>query len=100
MPLSLYFICPHWRIDALRLNFENDSVNDGAKKIDELLSERSSRYHKWPLNKKELVTSMITKLLNEFGTFFEPVIRRSKGRPLTHLDIFPISYFCPKLIMR
>ncbi|KAL4561763.1 hypothetical protein LXL04_033937 [Taraxacum kok-saghyz] len=80
-PISLDLIHPHWRIDTLRLRSEDDSQTDGATKFDELLSELSSRYHSWPLNKKEFVTSMITKLLNETDVYFEPMIRRPKGRP-------------------
>ncbi|KAL4557961.1 hypothetical protein LXL04_036157 [Taraxacum kok-saghyz] len=79
--LSLDLIHPHWRIDTLHLNSEDDSHNDRAKEFDMLLSELSSRYQKWPLAKKELATSMITKLLNESDTFFEPMICRPKGRP-------------------
>nr|KAJ0190391.1 hypothetical protein LSAT_V11C800444330 [Lactuca sativa] len=33
------------------------------------------------LNKKEHVFSVITKLMNQFDTVFEPVIQQPKGRP-------------------
>ncbi|KAJ9543535.1 hypothetical protein OSB04_023242 [Centaurea solstitialis] len=79
--LSLDLIHPHWRIDTLSLNIEDDSYNDSANKFDELLSELSSRYQMWPLSKKEFATSMINKLLDESDTFFEPMVRRPKGRP-------------------
>ncbi|KAL4590600.1 hypothetical protein LXL04_003537 [Taraxacum kok-saghyz] len=38
-------------------------------------------YNTWPLSKKEIAISMITRLLNESDTFFEPLILRPKGRP-------------------
>ncbi|KAL4561205.1 hypothetical protein LXL04_033368 [Taraxacum kok-saghyz] len=81
MKLSLDLIHPHWRVDKLHLNSEDDSHNDRANEFDVLLSELSSRYPKWPLTKKEFATSMITKLLTESDTFFEPMICRPKGRP-------------------
>ncbi|CAH1445508.1 unnamed protein product [Lactuca virosa] len=79
MKLSLDLIHPHWRIDTLRLNSEDDSHNDGVNKFDELLIELSSRYQMWPLSKKEFATSMINKLLTEFDTLFELMIRRPEG---------------------
>ncbi|CAH1420931.1 unnamed protein product [Lactuca virosa] len=81
MPLSLDLIHPQWRIDTLRLKSEDDSQNDGVNKFDELLTELSSRYKVWYLSKKEFATSMITKLLIESDAFFEPMIRKPKGRP-------------------
>ena len=81
MTLSLDLIHPYRRIDTLSLNIEDDSHNDSANKFDELLGELSSRYQMWPLSKKEFATSMINKLLTESDTFFEPMIRRPKGRP-------------------
>ncbi|XP_052623634.1 PKS-NRPS hybrid synthetase cheA-like [Lactuca sativa] len=41
-PLDL--IHPHWKIDTLRLNLEDDSHNDDTKEFDELINELSSRY--------------------------------------------------------
>ncbi|XP_023745850.1 uncharacterized protein LOC111894016 [Lactuca sativa] len=81
MTIPLDLIHPHWKIDTLRLNLEDDSHNDDMKEFDELINELSSRYKMWPLSKKEFATSMITKLLSESNTFFEPTIRQPKGRP-------------------
>ncbi|XP_052620945.1 protein FAR-RED IMPAIRED RESPONSE 1-like [Lactuca sativa] len=82
MKLSLDLIHPHWRIDTICLNSEDDLHNDiGAKEFDELLSELSSRYQIWPQSKKEFANSMITQLLTESDILFEPLIRRPKGRP-------------------
>ncbi|KAL4555319.1 hypothetical protein LXL04_037936 [Taraxacum kok-saghyz] len=80
-PLSLDLIHPHWKIDTLRLDSKDDSQNDVVNEFDGLLSELSTKYQTWPLSKKEIAISMITKLLNESDTFFEPMILRPKGRP-------------------
>ena len=79
-PLSLDLIHPHWKIDTLRLDSKGDSQNDVVNEFDGLLSELSTKYQTWPLSKKEIAISMITKLLNESDTFFEPWILRPKGR--------------------
>ncbi|KAL4568210.1 hypothetical protein LXL04_023817 [Taraxacum kok-saghyz] len=81
-PLSLYLIHPHWKIDTLRLDSKGDSQNDVVNEFDGLLSELSTKYQTWPLSKKEIAISIITKLLNESDTFFEPMILRPKGRHL------------------
>nr|KAJ0190011.1 hypothetical protein LSAT_V11C800449890 [Lactuca sativa] len=70
-----------WRIDTLRLHSEDGLHNDGANEFGELLSELSSRYQMWPQSKKEFAKSMITKLLAESDTLFDPIICRPKGRP-------------------
>ena len=79
--LSLDLVHPQWRIGALSLNPENVLPNDDANKFSKLLNELCLKYQEWPLSKKEFATSMITKLVNETNIFFEPVIRKPKGRP-------------------
>lgn len=81
MTIPLNIIHPHWRIDTLSLNPEVDSSSDGNNNFFVLLNELRSKYQMWPLGKQELATSMIAKLVNESDTYFEPVIRRPKGRP-------------------
>lgn len=81
MSLSLELIHPQWRIDMFSLNSEDNSQNDGANIFTKLLDELNSKYKVWPLNKKEFATTMITQLLSESDTFFEPLIKRPKGRP-------------------
>ena len=81
MTLSLDLIHQHRRINTMHLNSEDDLHNDGAKEFNELLRELSSRYQMWHESKKEFANSMITKLLTESDTLFEPMIRRPKGRP-------------------
>ncbi|XP_042754325.1 uncharacterized protein LOC122196071 [Lactuca sativa] len=78
---SLDLIHPHWRIDTLSLNLQNDLHDEGTGRFNELLNELCLAYQRWPLNKKEHVFSVITKLLNQSDTVFEPVIQRPKGRP-------------------
>ncbi|KAL6538429.1 hypothetical protein OROGR_012417 [Orobanche gracilis] len=80
-PLPLDFIHQYWRIDTLRLNSEDYSNTSVVNEFDGLLSELSSRYQTWPLSKKKFATFMVNKLLIESDTFFEPMIRRPKGRP-------------------
>lgn len=81
MTLPLELIHPHWRIDPLSLNHEDCLQNDGDNKFAKLLEELNSKYQAWPLNKKEHAISMITQLVNESDTLFEPVKQRPKGRP-------------------
>ncbi|GKA61621.1 PKS-NRPS hybrid synthetase [Tanacetum coccineum] len=82
MTLSMDLVHPHWRIDTLSLNPEDPSPNDKDNQFANLLSELQCKYEVWPLSKKELATSMITNLLNESDTLFEPtVIQRPRGRP-------------------
>ncbi|XP_042754370.2 uncharacterized protein LOC111901587 [Lactuca sativa] len=78
---SLDLIHPHRRIDTLSLNVQNDLHGEGIDRFDELLNELHSTYQRWPLNKKEHALSVITKLVNQSVTVFEPVIQRPKGRP-------------------
>nr|KAJ0211315.1 hypothetical protein LSAT_V11C400176890 [Lactuca sativa] len=98
MPLSLDLIHPQWRIDTLRLNSEDDSQNDSVNKFDELLTELSSRYKTWPLSKKEIATSMITKLLTESDALFEPTNLMSrppkskKKRGITYTALDPSRF--------
>ncbi|GJU50510.1 protein FAR1-related sequence 5 [Tanacetum coccineum] len=63
--LSLDLVHPRWRIGALSPNPEDDLPNDDANKFSKLLSELGLKYQEWPLSKKELATSMITKLVNK-----------------------------------
>lgn len=81
MTLSLDLIHRQWRIDNLSLNSEDDSNNDEANRFLNLLYEMYLKYQVWPLNKKELATSMITKFVNQNDALFEPVVQRPKGRP-------------------
>ena len=78
---SLDLIHHHWRIDKLVLNSENDMYDEGTDRFDDLLNELRSKYKRWPLNKKEDALSLITNLVNQYDTIFEPVIQRPKGRP-------------------
>ncbi|PWA55937.1 hypothetical protein CTI12_AA397510 [Artemisia annua] len=79
--LSLDLVHSHWRIDTLSLIPEDDSHDDDTNKFVMLLDELRSKYQVWPLHKKELAISMITKLVNEQDISFEPVIQRPRGRP-------------------
>ncbi|GKD30919.1 protein FAR1-related sequence 5 [Tanacetum coccineum] len=81
MTLSLELIHPHWRINTLSLNREDDLQNDGDNRFVKLLEELNSKYQSWPLNKKEHAISMINQLVNESDILFEPVIQRPRGRP-------------------
>ncbi|KAL4560403.1 hypothetical protein LXL04_032554 [Taraxacum kok-saghyz] len=78
---SLDCIHPQWRIDTLLLNSTNDLHDEGTYRFDDLLNELRLKYQMWPLNKKEDAFSLITKLVNQYDTVFEPVIQRPKGRP-------------------
>ncbi|KAL4567782.1 hypothetical protein LXL04_023376 [Taraxacum kok-saghyz] len=78
---SLNCIHPQWRIDTILLNSTNDLHDEGTDRFDDLLNELRLKYQMWPLNKKEDALSLITKLVNEYDTVFEPVIQRPKGRP-------------------
>ncbi|PWA36651.1 hypothetical protein CTI12_AA597770 [Artemisia annua] len=80
--LSLDLVHSHWRIDTLSLIPEDDSHDDDTNKFVMLLDELRSKYQVWPLHKKELAISVITKLVNEQDILFEPVIQRPRGRPL------------------
>ncbi|GJQ98695.1 hypothetical protein Tco_0009834 [Tanacetum coccineum] len=46
-----------------------------------LLDELNGKYQAWPLHKKETATLMITNLINQSDTLFEPLIQRPRGRP-------------------
>ncbi|GKA62883.1 PKS-NRPS hybrid synthetase [Tanacetum coccineum] len=64
------------------LNTEDPSPNHKDNQFANFLSELQCKYDVWPLSKKELATSMITNLLNESNTLFEPtVIQRPRGIP-------------------
>lgn len=56
-------------------NLEDDPYNDGDDRIGKLLKEFRTKYQVWPLIKKEYAISMITQLVNQPNTFFEPVIQ-------------------------
>ncbi|GJR20473.1 protein FAR1-related sequence 5 [Tanacetum coccineum] len=79
--LSLDLVHPHWRIDTLSLDPEDDAHNEIDEQFAKLLNELQSKYQAWPLSKKELATSMLTKFLNQRDILFEPVIQRPRGRP-------------------
>ncbi|GKD72694.1 hypothetical protein Tco_1330976 [Tanacetum coccineum] len=79
--LSLKLIHPHWSIDKMSMNREDDLQNDGDNRFVKLLEELNSKYQVWPLNKKEHAISMINQLVNESDILFEPVTQRPKGRP-------------------
>ncbi|GJW53037.1 protein FAR1-related sequence 5 [Tanacetum coccineum] len=81
MTLSLDLVHPHWRIDTLSLDPEDDSHNETDEQFTKLLNELQSKYQAWPLSKKELATSMLTKFLNQPNILFEPLIQRPRGRP-------------------
>ncbi|XP_071720539.1 uncharacterized protein [Rutidosis leptorrhynchoides] len=83
LAIPLELIHPQWRIDTFSLNSEVDQHNETeeATKFHNLLEELYSKYQVWPLNKKQSATSVITKLVNESNTYFEPMIHRPKGRP-------------------
>ncbi|GJZ89632.1 hypothetical protein Tco_0661414 [Tanacetum coccineum] len=81
MTLSLDLVHPHWRIDTLSLYPEDDSHNETDDQFAKLLNELQSKYQAWPLSKKELATSMLTKFLNQPDILFEPLIQRPRGRP-------------------
>ncbi|KAL4571421.1 hypothetical protein LXL04_018180 [Taraxacum kok-saghyz] len=55
--------------------------SESTDRFDDLLNELRLKYQMWPLNKKEDALSLITKLVNQYDTVFEPVIQRPKGRP-------------------
>nr|GFB01183.1 protein FAR1-related sequence 5 [Tanacetum cinerariifolium] len=80
--ISLDLIHPHRRIDTLTLNPEVISHNDGTDPFVKLLDELNAKYQAWPLHKKETATMMITNLISQSDTLFEPVIQRPRGRPL------------------
>nr|GEV76541.1 protein FAR1-related sequence 5 [Tanacetum cinerariifolium] len=79
--LTLDLVHSHWRIDTLSLIQEDDSHDDDANKFVTLLDELCSNYQVWPLHKKEITISIITKLVNEQDRLFEPVIQRPRERP-------------------
>ncbi|GJW58922.1 hypothetical protein Tco_0105653 [Tanacetum coccineum] len=79
--LSLDLIHPHWRIDTMSMNHEDDLQNDGDNRFVKLLEELNSKYQVWHLNKKEHAISMINQLVNESDILFEPITQRPKGRP-------------------
>ncbi|GKC53728.1 protein FAR1-related sequence 5 [Tanacetum coccineum] len=66
--------------NEIKVKLAIDSSSDGNNNFFMLLDELHSKYQMWPLSKQELATSMIAKLVNESDTYFEPVIRRPKGR--------------------
>ncbi|GJV49259.1 protein FAR1-related sequence 5 [Tanacetum coccineum] len=80
--LSLDLIHSHWRIDTLTLDPKDVSNNDGANPFVKLLDELNEKYQAWPLHKNETATLMITNLINQSDTLFEPLIQRPRGRPL------------------
>ncbi|GJZ57347.1 protein FAR1-related sequence 5 [Tanacetum coccineum] len=81
MTLSLDLVHPHRRIDTLSLDPEDDAHNEIDEQFAKLLNELQSKYQAWPLSKKELATSMLTKFLNQPDILSEPVIQRPRGRP-------------------
>nr|GEW62611.1 protein FAR1-related sequence 5 [Tanacetum cinerariifolium] len=81
MTLSLDLVHPHWRIDTLSLDPEDDSHNEIEDQFAKLLNELQSKHQMWPLSKKELATSMLTKFLNQPDVLIETMIQRPRGRP-------------------
>ncbi|XP_071735211.1 PKS-NRPS hybrid synthetase cheA-like [Rutidosis leptorrhynchoides] len=81
--ISLKLIHPQWRIDTFPLNLEDDrhTEDNEIKAFRNLLDELYLKYQEWPRNKKEVASSMITKLVNQSDTYFEPIIQKLKGRP-------------------
>ncbi|KAL6507017.1 hypothetical protein OROHE_022152 [Orobanche hederae] len=81
IPLSLDLINSQWRIDRLSFNSKDSSNNDDTDQFYTLLQDLYLKYQVWPIGKKEDVTLMISNLVNQSETFFEPVVKRPKGRP-------------------
>lgn len=67
-----------WAFRPKNLTHNHDPSIDTNTFV-ELLNELYSKYQEWPLHKKETATAMISKLLTQNDTLFEPMIQQPKG---------------------
>ncbi|GJY05794.1 protein FAR1-related sequence 5 [Tanacetum coccineum] len=68
-----------WEFRPKNLTHNHDPSSDTNTFV-ELLNELYLKYQEWPLHKKETATAMISKLINQTDTLFEPAIQRPKRR--------------------
>nr|GEY54840.1 protein FAR1-related sequence 5 [Tanacetum cinerariifolium] len=69
-----------WEFRPKNLTHNHDPSSDTNTFV-ELLNELYLKYQEWPLHKKETATAMISKLINQTDTLFEPAIQRPKRTP-------------------